>query len=210
MTGAALNVSDTARRPAATRRRPALTDLDVLDEAERLLGEGGFEALSARRLADALGASRQVVYTHFDGMHGLFDALHQRLSDRLTDAVVTAGDDPGSTDHLLAATAGYRHIARTWPELYQLVFERPVADYRPGVEAVRVSRACFGHVIAGCGAWLDRHGRPGDDGGLALARALMSATHGFMTLERVGLATPAETEELSGRTITALLDGWRR
>ena len=61
------------------------------------------------------------------------------------------------------------------------------------------------------GAWLTRarggvEPKPAES--IALARAIWSATHGFVVVERVGFAAPAETDELSDRAIAAMLDGW--
>ena len=59
----------------------------VTDAAERLLREGGFDAMSVRAVGERLGVSRQVVYTHFGGVDGLLDALHERASGYLAGSV---------------------------------------------------------------------------------------------------------------------------
>ena len=59
----------------------------VIDAAERLLREGGFDAMSVRAVGERLGVSRQVVYTHFGGVDGLLDALHVRASGYLARSV---------------------------------------------------------------------------------------------------------------------------
>ncbi len=183
----------------------------MLDAAESLLAGGGFDGLSVRHVADAVGASRQVVYTHFGGMDGLLDALHRRLSERLAEAVDAVDAPPGTTRHVLEAAAVYRRVARTHPELYQLVFEQPVAEYVAGDVATADGRRSFGTIVALAEAWLRTTrsiAKPSGEESMALARALWSSTHGFVVLERVGFATPDDTDELSERALASMLAGW--
>ncbi len=194
---------------------PRLQADDVVDAAEELLRQGGFEALSVRAVGERVGASRQVVYTHFGGVDGLLDALHVRASSYLAQAVESADADPGTVEQFLAGTEAYIGVARQHPHLYQLLFERPVADYRPSADAARAGRAAFGHIVATADAWL--HGSaqsvPDDEASwdrsaTELARALWTAGHGFVVLERVGYATTGETDRLAEATVRALLSGW--
>lgn len=192
-------------------RRPAIAADEVLDIAETLLDDGGFDALSVRRIADAAGASRQVVYTNFGGMDGLLDGLHRRLSTRLASVVDGVEPDPGTLEHILDATASYRTAARRWPHLYQLAFERPVADYAVGPEALADGRRSFGRIVQAAAAWLTRRDPatpPTEQRSIELARTLWSTTHGFVVLERVGFASTDETDDLSDRAIRALLMSW--
>ncbi|MEM8619113.1 MAG: TetR/AcrR family transcriptional regulator [Actinomycetota bacterium] len=193
------------------RRQPSVSTDAVLDTAERLLRKHGFDGISVRRIAEELGASRQVVYTHFAGMNGLLDELHRRLSRRLIDAV-DAVDAPGGTiTHLVGAAAAYRATARRWPELYQLVFERPITDYEIGPAAVAEGVHSFEMIIDIAAQWLHITAGVADPSRRAavdLARAMWSSLHGFVVLERVGFATPVDTDRLSEQSVVALLDGW--
>ncbi|MEO1057443.1 MAG: TetR/AcrR family transcriptional regulator [Actinomycetota bacterium] len=191
-------------------RRPAVAAATVLDTAETLLDHDGFDGISVRRLADAVGVSRQVVYTHFGGMNGLLDALHERLSARLTAAVGAIDATPGTSDYLLAGAAAYRHAARRWPELYQLVFERPVPEYTIGADAAAAGLRSFEPIVTMASEWLQANGRTRARRAEAidLARSMWSSLHGFIVLERVGFATEAETDRISQRAIEALLAGW--
>lgn len=188
---------------------------DVVDAAEHLLRTGGFEALSVRAVGDRLGMSRQVVYTHFGGVDGLLDALHIRASSYLADAVAATSDERGTVEQFLAGTNAYIGVAREHPHLYQLLFERPVVDYRPSADAVRAGRVAFGHIVAAADAWLHGAARSvpddeasWDDGATELARALWTAGHGFVVLERVGYAAAHETDRLAEATVRAVLSGW--
>ncbi|MFK8025751.1 MAG: TetR/AcrR family transcriptional regulator [Ilumatobacter sp.] len=200
---------------AATPSRSVTSADDVLDAAEALLASGGFDQLSVRSIATRLAVSRQVVYTHFGGMGGLLDGLHRRLSSRLIAAVdAAAGDDApvgrGTTEHILRAAAAYRSVARRWPELYQLVFEQPVPDHAVGDAALAEGRAAFGRIVELADAWLacSRGTPPTNRDATELARAVWSATHGFVVLERVGFASVDETDALANRATVSMLAGW--
>ena len=63
--------------------RGRITSHDVLTAAAEAVTRDGLDALSVRQLATDLGVSRQVVYTHFDGMPGLVRALYRHGFDLL-------------------------------------------------------------------------------------------------------------------------------
>lgn len=205
----------TADRSTPPGRRPALERAAVVDVAESLLDDGGFERLSVRHLAERLGVSRQVVYTHFGGVDGLLDALHERGSAYLSEALAATGDDADRTDHIVAATLAYLEVARRHPHLYRLVFEQPVPDYVPSSAARRVGRTSFGHVVVATDAWLrgvatavPDDPSTWDPAAVDLARATWTSAHGFAVLERVGYADRAETDRLVVTAVRAMLDGW--
>lgn len=75
------------RRMSATQRREQL-----LDTCARVVDTEGFQAATIDRVATECGVSRTVVYQHFGGLDGMFEALIDRASDRagaaFADAIV--------------------------------------------------------------------------------------------------------------------------
>ena len=63
-----------AERSAATRAR-------VLDAAERLFAEQGYEATSTDEILEASGISRGALYHHFATKQAVFEAVFERVSD---------------------------------------------------------------------------------------------------------------------------------
>ncbi len=79
-------------RPARqARSRKALTDL--LDAAERLVSERGFEEASVQDIATAAGTSVGSFYRRFRDKHGLLQAIHARFSEEAR-ATADAALDP--------------------------------------------------------------------------------------------------------------------
>ncbi|MEM9691604.1 MAG: TetR/AcrR family transcriptional regulator [Myxococcota bacterium] len=178
--------------------------------ARKILRDDGFAALSVRHLASSLGVSRQVVYTHFDGMDGLLNALHRLGADLLAGDVAALEETPGTDAHVLAAAQAYVDAARLRPALFELVFSSPIPQYTPTEETTAASRASFEHIVAAAAAWLARRrSRAGDRrDAFRLARILWAQTHGHVVLEVAGHARPADTDRLVALAVGAVLRGW--
>jgi len=188
-----------------------LTADDVIDSAEALIRADGLAALSARRVAAALGVSRQVVYTHFDGMHGILEELHRRSGRYLAETVQHLGDLEDADRRLEAAAHAYVTYSRTRPALFELTFGAPVPDYSPSPETTAALQDVFRVEIAGLVRGWHEDNRIGIDEHLLLdrTRAYWSSIHGLVTLERAGHAAHDETDRLVDGLTHTLLGGWR-
>lgn len=188
----------------------SVTADDVVAEAERVVQAHGLEALSVRRIGEALGVSRQVVYTHFGGMHGLLAELHRRTARALAERVVDLDEEPGTLAHVKASGRVYVAEARRRPRLFELAFGRPLPTYVPDDATLAVTRQAFDPIIACAAAWLAAQGpdHPSERAAVTLARALWSVSHGHITLELAGHAAPALTDALLDTALEALVTGW--
>src|SRR4029453_15136385 len=89
------------------------TERELLAAAERLLAEGGAEALSVRRLAEAAETTPRAIYSLFGGMDGLFRALFREAFHALSadlDALPLT-DDPRA-DLIATGATGFRGWAK--------------------------------------------------------------------------------------------------
>src|SRR6266511_2107860 len=119
-----------ADRP--NRGRPAAVDRPtVLAAAIKVLRDEGPSGLTVRRLAEAIGVSRQVVYTQFGSLGGLIDALYREGFAELRAAASTIGPELTGVERVVANALGYRSSALERPELYTVMFERPFREYVP-------------------------------------------------------------------------------
>ncbi|MEL6343447.1 MAG: TetR/AcrR family transcriptional regulator [Myxococcota bacterium] len=198
------------------RKRGQVSADDVITVARELLRRDGFGALSVRRLAETLGVSRQVVYTHFGGMDGLLNHLHRLGAALLAQDVAALTEMPGTDAYVLAAARAYLTAARQRPALFELVFAAPIPQYAPNRETIAASRASFGHLIGVAASWLASHrpmlidvDRPGQEA-VVMARVIWSLVHGHIILEIAGHARSEETDALVETGIQAVLRGWRR
>ncbi|MGO4617547.1 TetR/AcrR family transcriptional regulator [Nocardia sp. 2YAB30] len=142
----------------------------ITREARRLLEEEGLEALTMRRVADAVGIRAPSLYKHVPDKTAL-EALvvadgFAELAEALEKAASGAAASRGAA--LAAICAAYRRWAPRHPHLYRLMNYRPLRrDLLPdGLE--------------------DRPARPlleAVGGDASRARALWAFTHGMVSLE---------------------------
>src|SRR2546423_13199534 len=92
----------------------------MLDAAGALLHAEGPQALTTRRLADAVGTSTQAIYTLFGGKEGIVRAMYVEGFDRLEQelAAVDAAESP--SDYLLGLGRAYRKAALRSPHYYDV------------------------------------------------------------------------------------------
>jgi AcrR family transcriptional regulator len=174
--------------------------------AEELLTREGPQGLSVRRIADALGTSRQIVYTCFRDKPDLVRALHEEGFRRLTERFAAVPGPRGTTEHVLEMGRAYRASALASPALYSLMFGRPILEFEPDARARDVAVASFRPVIAGARALLSSHELDASDAAaLDLARKVWSVTHGVVSLELAGLLG-SEAEAMIDQLLRATLD----
>ena len=94
----------------------------LVEAAARRLAEHGRDGLTVRSVAGDVGASTQVVYTHFDGLDDLLAEVWREGYRRFAVAL----DAPAITDDPVADWIEqgwqYRHFAHTNPHLYRVMF----------------------------------------------------------------------------------------
>jgi AcrR family transcriptional regulator len=151
-----------AIRPSPVADRRAVRREEILAAAEDILAADGVDALTMRRLADAVGMQAPSLYKHLRDKDELLAALQERALASMGEHLDDAGPDLAS----LAKT--YRAWALAHPALYGLATGTPLDRDRlsPGVE----DRAAA-PVVAAAGG--DEH----------RSRALWAADHGLVVLE---------------------------
>lgn len=117
--------------PERTTARAA----EIVAAARSILDEGGAEALTMRRLGEAVGMRAPSLYKHFPDKGAVEVALMNAGFEEIADAFERALAQGPPTLNALAAT--YRAYARANPHLYRLMTTGPLPRerLRPGVEA---------------------------------------------------------------------------
>ena len=120
----------------------------LVEAAARRLAEHGRDGLSVRSLSSDVGASTQVVYTHFDGLDDLLAEVWREGYRRFAVAL----DAPKITDDPVADWIEqgwrYRHFALTNPHLYRVMFgEGLVQVHRWGPEDAEAASATFVQLL---------------------------------------------------------------
>jgi AcrR family transcriptional regulator len=186
----------------ATRER-------LLEAAERLSAEQGFEALTVRGVAQEAGTSTRAVYALFASKRGLEQALHQAMFTRLNDLLQGRERSADPRDDVLVQALAYRRWAVERPERYALAMHRFVGKHsRPrSEEGLAVSRAALGELRRGVQRCRDA-GLLRDDIELEdLVTSMRATVHGLAEFENLGLLGP-EPEKQWRIAVSALLEGY--
>lgn len=174
-------------RPLIANRRKKL-----LDAAERLILEQGFDAMSVAALATAAGIGKGAVYLEFTGKHEILDAVLQRANLRMAERVrAELGDRPRLSEACRATMRALRDD-RLLTAAY--LDDRGVLGAH--VDAVDDDRFRTRHL--GIVDWIVELQERGEvredvDPG-ALALAISSATIGLLSAAR--LVGPLSADEL--------------
>ncbi len=113
----------------------------ILEAARQVMREEGVAALNLQEVARRVGVRAPSLYEYFPGKMAIYDALFcmgvRLLGERMNHS-------PESTDPLWvraqAMLENYMTFAQEYPELYQLVQERPVPGFIPSEESMQESR----------------------------------------------------------------------
>ncbi|HEX5621619.1 MAG TPA: TetR/AcrR family transcriptional regulator [Solirubrobacteraceae bacterium] len=129
---------------------------EIVATARELLESEGPEALSMRRIADALGIRAPSLYKHLPDKQALEAALISAAFEEIAGVFAEAGD-------LASVAAAYRGYAHDHPHLYRLMTTGPLdrARLEPGVEdraAAAIVAAVGGDEHAARAAWAFAHG----------------------------------------------------
>lgn len=114
---------------------PKFSRDDIVDAAFEIAGESGFDAVTARSVAKAIGGSVAPIYYHFDSVEALVKAVVQKLF-ALTHEVLAEQD--GVSPFEAMGLAGFE-FARRYPVFFRELVLRPnpyVASYRADEEAL--------------------------------------------------------------------------
>ena len=183
----------------------------LLGVALDMLEASGPEALRARSLTAAVGASTQALYTLFGGMPGLLDALVADGFARLARHVEALPETDDPVADFFAQGGAYCDWALTNPQCYRLMFgltkglhvrrglemtaSGALANFPEGQDAAEVMVRSLARVVEAGRV------RPVDP--VLAAGQFLSATHGYVLLELAG----AFGEDGGGLEVMASLAG---
>ena len=193
----------------AERRGPragAPSRQDVVAAAVALLLQHGPEAVSVRRVAEAVGVSRQVVYSRFGGKAGLIRALHDEGFGRLEAALAAVTAPVGTDEHVGQLAHRYREAASDAPALFDVMFGHPFPEFVRDLASSRVAFVSFEHLVGAARTWLAANGGDAADAS-TLARSLWAVVHGVVSLERTGHLTARRATDQLDDAIGRVLAG---
>jgi AcrR family transcriptional regulator len=192
--------------PRPKERTPELRD-HVLRTAVATLAAEGVAGFTARRVAEGAATSVPAVYELFGDKAGLvrevfFEGFRQ-LSRGFGELAPT--DDPRAD--LIRTIESFRSFVRVNPELAQVMFSRPFADFDPGPDELRGSASVREHIVGQVRRCVKAGLIAGDE--TDIAHVLLALAQGLSTQETGGWlgTTRASRDRRWALALRATLDG---
>ena len=119
--------ASTAAAPA-TGRRPALTREQILTAAVAIIDAEGVEALTMRRLGQALDRDPMAIYRHAADKDALLDGVVEHVAAELITSREPDSNGDENWEAVLHRTAHtFRRVALAHPHVVPLLLTRPLA-----------------------------------------------------------------------------------
>jgi len=189
--------------------REELREMALL-AAEQIVVEKGYEGLSARKVAAAIGYTVGTLYLVFENIDDLILNINARTLDRLHAQMIKSPAKPGEArDHLLHLGHVYIRYANEDPHRWAMVFEHRFSEDRavPVWYQEKITRM-FAVVEEGLEPLAGN--RPRQEITQA-ARAIWGGVHGICILaltDTLGVAGVASVQELTRSLISNYLKGF--
>ena len=182
----------------------------AITAAGQIVAEHGYEGLSARKVATAIGYTVGTLYLVFENLDDLILNVNARTLDRLharmTESQARCGD---AGDSLLQLGQVYIRFADEDPHRWAMVFEHRLPDDRaaPAWYQEKIARM-FALVEAGLEPLARQHTR---EEITQASRALWGGVHGICILSlagKLGIAGIKSVQDLTRTLITNYLGGF--
>lgn len=130
-------------RPTRRRVGRAERERQILDAAIAVFGERGYQSASMDQVAERVGVTKPVLYTHFGSKHGLLLACVARARAELLDVTSAAAASAATPEEMLrrGTLAFFDHLERQAPEWTILYAESAVAG--EAIEEIRAQQTDF-------------------------------------------------------------------
>ena len=182
----------------------------ALDAAENIVVEQGFEGLSARKVAKAIGYTVGTLYLVFENIDDLILQINARTLDRLyADMAKTQGTARDGRERMLQLGQVYIRFADEDPHRWSMIFEHRLAEGRELPEWYREKIARMFAIVEEALMPLAA-GRPAREVAQA-ARVIWGGVHGICILavgNRLGIAGVDSVQDLTQSLISNYLAGF--
>jgi AcrR family transcriptional regulator len=174
-----------------------------------VLEKEGPEAVSMRRLAQAVGITPMAIYHHFPNREALLNTITDREFAKLLSHIQAHPLNGTLENRIVAVMEGYVDYAFKQPRVFDYVFSRVRADARKFPEDFRARRSPTLNPIADMLAAEMEKGLLKKDDVWEVAFGLWAHVHGYVMLYRAGRIDLSEKEfrKLLHRSLRRFLYG---
>lgn len=185
------------------------TDERIRRTALRLLEKGGPEAVTMRRIAQAVGVTPMAIYHHFPTREALLRAVVDREFGEFLDRVALQPAQALAEEQIEHALDAYMEYALARPQIFDYVFGKPRPDARRFPEDFRARRSPTLNPLADIVARQMAAGMLREDDVWEVTLELWAHAHGYVALYRAGRfsLSPEEFKTLVRRSLRRLFHG---
>ncbi|TDU88263.1 TetR family transcriptional regulator [Kribbella voronezhensis] len=135
--------------PPKRRRDRAAREREILDAAERIFGERGYQGTSMDEIAADVGVSKPLIYQYYGSKDGLFLACLSRLRAQLLDAVSEAVlAAPDAEQAMRSGFVEWFSFLDAHPRAWSVLVDEGMLAAGPAAQAADEVRADFVELIA--------------------------------------------------------------
>jgi AcrR family transcriptional regulator len=197
-------------------REKLVTRAKIMDAARELFGREGYEAVSMRRIADAIEYSPTAIYVHFRDKQDLFHQICQADFAALAHGLAELQKVPDPIERIRRVGHAYIRFGVLHPNHYRLMFMTPFDLPREMAEADPdrgdVDRDSYALLKQSCKEAIEQNRvRPEYRDADLLAQMFWSAVHGVASLHIVKSKNAwidwKGVEKLSDAVVESILRG---
>jgi AcrR family transcriptional regulator len=157
----------------------------VIQAAETLFAEHGYEGVTLRGLAKSLGQSPTAAYRYFDGKAAIFTAARISAYQRFAEAQEQAVREPGNpAEHLMRLGTAYIDFAVDEPDAYRLMFELKQPEDARTAKLLEAESRAWTPLYEAIAAAVDAGVLDGD--ATERAHLFWAGVHGIVSLHLAG------------------------
>lgn len=177
---------------------------NVVEAAGHVLMTEGPEALTVRRIAQALNCSTKIIYTMFDGKDGLANALYLEGCTRLGQAMSIVAPATTPPDYVQELARAYWRFALAHPSDYGVLFGGAIPRFQPSISSKQMLGQALRAVASILHTYMAQGLLPAQDP-VRLARAIWAPLHGVVSLHLLGhFSDEQEATQAFERTVHAV------
>jgi len=181
----------------------------IAEIALKLLEEEGENAVSMRRVAQAVGITPMAIYHHFPNREALLNFVVDREFAKFADSIQALPVRGSHESRLLSCMDSYIDYAFLQPRIFDYVFSQPRPHARRYPEDFRARRSPTLNLIADTVTRAMDAGYLKPDDAWEISFELWAHVHGYVALYRGGRFTLSEAEfrALVRRSLRRLIYG---
>jgi AcrR family transcriptional regulator len=195
--------------PVKRRRNRAAREREILEAAERIFGERGYQGTSMDDVAAEVGVSKPLIYQYYGSKDGLFLAclarLRVQLLETVSDAVMAAAE---TEDALYEGFLAWFRFLDEYPQAWSVLIDEGMLNSGPAAgpaaAAIDEVRAAFIELIGAMVRMNLPPGRSVDSDEIEIVAQSISGATERLAIWRTRIPAPPSPDKVA-RTLQDLL-----